>query len=237
MTTTAEQARAPIETTDLRLLEPGRLRFQAHGARLRMTIADDCSYLDVTVIPAFPLSNPQRYLSIWSAKREIGIIADVRALDAESRRLVEQDLQRRYIVPVIRRIVAIKERFGTIDWTVETDRGRRRFTTRNLRERLAKETKSNVALRVEDTEQPNVFKVSGRGELHLSVLIETMRREGYELCVSQPEVIFKDIDGVRCEPYEEVTVDVDEAYAGAVIEKLGGRGGTGSPSCSATTAS
>jgi GTP-binding protein len=98
-------------------------------------------------------------------------------------------------------------------------------TTRNLRERLAKEVKSNVALRVEDTEQPNVFKVSGRGELHLSVLIETMRREGYELCVSQPEVIFKNIDGKKMEPYEEVLVDVDEQYAGAVIEKLGSRGG------------
>jgi GTP-binding protein len=98
-------------------------------------------------------------------------------------------------------------------------------TTRNIRERLFKELKSNVALRVEDTEQPNVFKVSGRGELHLSVLIETMRREGYELCVSQPEVIFKTIDGKRQEPYEEVLVDVDEQYAGAVIEKLGSRGG------------
>jgi GTP-binding protein len=98
-------------------------------------------------------------------------------------------------------------------------------TTRNIRERLFKELKSNVALRVEDTEQPNIFKVSGRGELHLSVLIETMRREGYELCVSQPEVIFKVVDGKKQEPYEEVIVDVDEQFAGAVIEKLGSRGG------------
>jgi GTP-binding protein len=98
-------------------------------------------------------------------------------------------------------------------------------TTRNLRERLQKEVKSNVALRVEDTELPNVFKVSGRGELHLSVLIETMRREGYELCVSQPEVIFKNVNGKKQEPYEEVLVDVEEQYAGAVIEKLGSRGG------------
>ena len=98
-------------------------------------------------------------------------------------------------------------------------------TTRNLRERLLKELKSNVALRVEDTDQPDIFKVSGRGELHLSVLIETMRREGFELCVSQPQVIFKLVDGKKAEPYEEVTVDVDEAYVGAVIEKLGSRGG------------
>ncbi len=98
-------------------------------------------------------------------------------------------------------------------------------TTRNLRERLYKELKSNVALRVEDTDQPDVFKVSGRGELHLSVLIETMRREGYELCVSQPQVIFRDVNGEKLEPHEEVTIDVDEAYVGPVIEKLGSRGG------------
>jgi GTP-binding protein len=98
-------------------------------------------------------------------------------------------------------------------------------TTRALRDRLLKEIKSNVALRVEDTDQPDVFKVSGRGELHLSVLIETMRREGFELCVSQPEVIFHEENGQRLEPYEDVIVDVDEAWTGAVIEKLGGRGG------------
>jgi GTP-binding protein len=99
-------------------------------------------------------------------------------------------------------------------------------TSRNLRERLMKELKSNVALRVEDTSSPDTFRVSGRGELHLSVLIETMRREGYELCVSQPQVIFReDAEGKKTEPYEEVTIDVDEAYVGAVIEKLGSRGG------------
>ncbi len=98
-------------------------------------------------------------------------------------------------------------------------------TSRNLRERLQKELKSNVALRVADTDKPDVFNVSGRGELHLSVLIETMRREGFELCVSQPQVIFKELNGKKTEPYEEVTIDVDEAYVGAVIEKLGSRGG------------
>ena len=96
-------------------------------------------------------------------------------------------------------------------------------TGRSLRERLFKELKSNVALRVEDTDKPDVFKVSGRGELHLSVLIETMRREGFELCVSQPQIIFKMVNGVKSEPYEEVTIDVDEDYVGAVIEKLEAR--------------
>ena len=99
-------------------------------------------------------------------------------------------------------------------------------TTRALRDRLLKEIKSNVALRVEDTESPDVFKVSGRGELHLAVLIETMRREGFELCVSQPKVIFKTDDkGQKMEPYEDVTIDVETEYQGAVIEKLGSRGG------------
>ena len=98
-------------------------------------------------------------------------------------------------------------------------------TTRNLRDRLISELKSNVALRVEDTDSPDTFKVSGRGELHLSVLIETMRREGYELCVSQPQVIFHEGPSGKTEPYEDLLVDVDEPYVGVVIEKLGRRAG------------
>jgi GTP-binding protein len=99
-------------------------------------------------------------------------------------------------------------------------------TSRNLRERLLREIRSNVALRVAETGEAGIFKVSGRGELHLSVLIETMRREGYELCVSQPQVIFKeDPERGKLEPYEEVVIDVEEAYSGAVIEELGRRAG------------
>ena len=99
-------------------------------------------------------------------------------------------------------------------------------TTRNIRERLWKEIKSNVALRVEETESADTFKVSGRGELHLSVLIETMRREGFEMCVSQPQVIFREgPDGTKLEPYEDLMVDVDDPYVGVVIEKLGRRAG------------
>ena len=98
-------------------------------------------------------------------------------------------------------------------------------TSRQLRKRLYNELEKNVSLRVEDTENTDVFKVSGRGELHLGILIETMRREGYEFQVSKPEVIYKEIDGVRCEPYENLIVDVPEAYAGSAIEKLSGRKG------------
>jgi len=98
-------------------------------------------------------------------------------------------------------------------------------TSRQLRERLQRELKHNVALRVEDTEDPDKFKISGRGELHLSILIENMRREGYELGVSRPEVIIKEIDGQKCEPFEALTVDVEETSQGKVMEKLGERGG------------
>lgn len=98
-------------------------------------------------------------------------------------------------------------------------------TSRQLRERLERELKSNVALRVAPTDDETVFEVSGRGELHLTILIENMRREGYELAVSRPRVVYKEIDGVKCEPYELLTVDVEEAHQGAVMEELGRRRG------------
>ncbi len=98
-------------------------------------------------------------------------------------------------------------------------------TSRQIRERLYRETLKDVSLRVEDGETTDCFKVSGRGEMHLSILIETMRREGYEICCSTPRVIYKTIDGVKCEPMERVTIDVPEEYVGAVVEKLGSRKG------------
>ena len=98
-------------------------------------------------------------------------------------------------------------------------------TSRQIRERLDKELLTNVALRVEDTSDTDSFLVSGRGELHLTILLETMRREGYELSVSRPRVVMKEIDGVKCEPYEALTVDVEEANQGAVMEALGTRRG------------
>src|SRR5437588_469859 len=98
-------------------------------------------------------------------------------------------------------------------------------TSRQLRERLERETKSNVALRVEYPADTDTFIVSGRGELHLTILLENMRREGYELAVSRPRVVYKDIGGVRCEPYELLAVDVEELTQGAVMEELGRRKG------------
>ncbi|MFM1886816.1 MAG: GTP-binding protein [Pseudomonadota bacterium] len=98
-------------------------------------------------------------------------------------------------------------------------------TSRQIRERLQRELEHNVALRVEDTGDADIFRVSGRGELHLTILIENMRREGYELAVSRPQVLMKQIDGVTCEPFEALTVDVEEAHQGGVMEALGQRRG------------
>ena len=96
-------------------------------------------------------------------------------------------------------------------------------TSRNLRDRLFKEVETNVAMRVEETDSPDTFKVSGRGELHLSILIETMRRQNYEFQVSRPQVITKMIDGKLCEPIEYLMIEVPDSYVGAVMEKLGSR--------------
>ncbi len=98
-------------------------------------------------------------------------------------------------------------------------------TSRNIRERLEQELIHNVALRVEELDDPDKFRVSGRGELHLSILIENMRREGYELGISRPEVIIREVDGELQEPYESLTVDVEEQHQGTIMEKLGERKG------------
>ena len=98
-------------------------------------------------------------------------------------------------------------------------------TSRQIRDRLQRELLTNVALRVEDTADADVFRVSGRGELHLTILLENMRREGYELAVGKPRVVYRDINGQKCEPYENLTVDVPDENQGAVMEELGRRRG------------
>ncbi len=119
----------------------------------------------------------------------------------------------------------------TISMSFETNnspfagRDGRYVTSRQVRERLAREAVHNVALRVSDTEDPERFLVEGRGELHLSVLLETMRREGYELAVSRPRVIEREVDGQVYEPWEQLTIDLDEAHQGGVMEALAERGG------------
>lgn len=98
-------------------------------------------------------------------------------------------------------------------------------TSRQIKDRLTKELLVNVALRVEDTQDTDIFRVSGRGELHLTILLENMRREGFEMAVGKPRVVYRDIDGVKCEPYEILTVDVEDDTQGAVMEELGRRRG------------
>ena len=98
-------------------------------------------------------------------------------------------------------------------------------TSRQIRDRLTKELLTNVALRVEDTADSDVFRVSGRGELHLTILLENMRREGFEIAVAKPRVVFKEINGEKCEPYENLTIDLEDAHQGGVMEELGRRRG------------
>jgi len=131
--------------------------------------------------------------------------------------------------PVGLEVLAVDEPTLTMDFMVNTSplagTEGKFVTSRQIRDRLTKELLVNVALRVEDTPDADVFRVSGRGELHLTILLENMRREGFEIAVGKPRVVYRDIDGVKCEPYEILTVDLEDDCQGAIMEELGRRRG------------
>jgi len=131
--------------------------------------------------------------------------------------------------PVGLPVIAIDEPTLNMDFMVNSSplagKEGKFVTSRQIRERLTKELLVNVALRVEDTDDETVFRVSGRGELHLTILLENMRREGFEIAVGKPRVVYKEIDGKKCEPYESLTVDIEDDTQGSVMEELGRRKG------------
>lgn len=136
-----------VEASRLVFLDVKKLRFFTHGVTLRLTVEEDRSYLKVSVLRAFPLSEPRRFLSVRdSENKEIGLILNPAELDVENRRLVDEEVERRYLVPSVTHIVGAKERFGTVDWTVETNRGLCRFTTRNLRENVQRPSPGRIIL-------------------------------------------------------------------------------------------
>jgi len=163
------------ESCELRYLDPRALRFRQAGPTLQMTIENECTWLKVSILRVAPLSNASRYFSVRDAAgKEIGILVDPHELDADGRRLVEQDLERRYVVPLIQRIISAKERFGTVDWDVQTDRGRCRFTTRNLREDALQPSPSRYILtdvdgNHYDVPDVNALDSASRGHLMMNL--------------------------------------------------------------------
>jgi GTP-binding protein len=157
---------------------------------------------------------------------EAGDIALVAGIEALNIGTTITDLETPEALPLLR----IDEPTLLMNFCVNTSplagREGRFVTSRQLRERLERELKANVALRMRETEDETIFEVAGRGELHLTILIENMRREGYELAVSRPRVLFREVDGVRCEPFELLSLDVEEAHQGGIMEEMGRRRAT-----------
>lgn len=136
-----------VEASQLVFLDPKKLRFFKHGATLRLTIEEDRSFPQVGILRAFPMSDRNHFFSVRDGgDKEIGLIANPTELSAQDQNLVDEDLQRRYFIPSLKRIISAKERFGTVDWTVETDRGICHFTTQNLRENVQRPTPGRIIL-------------------------------------------------------------------------------------------
>ena len=161
------------DTVDLRYLDPRTLRFFHRGATLHVAVADQATHLNVAILRAFPLSDPDRYLSVRDNQGDdIGLIADPAGLDPESRRLVDDALRRRYVLPVVQRILGLKERFETVEWDVETDRGHTQFVTRNLRDNVVRPAKDRCILTDVDG---NRYDIPSLGALDIASRARALR--------------------------------------------------------------
>ena len=151
---------------DLRVLDPKRMKVFRHTGVTRLTLEGDRSWAKVSVARAFPLSDPDHYLGFLDgAGKDVGMLHDPDLLDSESRKIVADELEKRYFVPLVERIVTVKEEFGTVYWTVETDRGRKEIVVRNLRDNLQELSNSRVIITDIDGnrfEFPDYNKLDGK---------------------------------------------------------------------------
>lgn len=176
---TQNGAAGSIETTSLaqaariNFLDPRKLKFSRAGVCLRLTVEGERSVIRAVVYRVFPLTHPDRYLSIRDgAGAEVGLVRSLAELDADGRKLVEEDLDRRYFLPVIRKIASVIERFGTVEWQVDTDRGRYRFTTRDLRENVLRLGAGRYILHDVDD---NRYEITDTGRLDRASLARLLR--------------------------------------------------------------
>ena len=167
-TTATDEVIAPTQDAnpasfELRILDPRRMRVFRHAGVPRLTLLDDRSWAKVSVARAFPLSDPEHYIGFLDgAGKDVGMLHDPGPLDAESRKVVDEELQKRYFVPVVERVTSVKEEFGTIYWTVETDRGTREIVVRNLRDNIQELSASRVIITDADG---NRFEFADTGKL------------------------------------------------------------------------
>jgi hypothetical protein len=153
---------------ELRIFDPKKIRVFRHAGVPRLTLQNDRSWVKVGVARAFPLSDPDHYIGFLDANlRDAGLLHDPSLLDPESRKVVDEELEKRYFIPVVERVISVKEEFGTIYWIVETDRGEREIVARNLRDNLMELSSSRVILTDVDGnrfEFPDVNKLDGKSQ-------------------------------------------------------------------------
>lgn len=160
---------------ELRILDPKRMKVFRHAGVTRLTLESERSWVKIIVARAFPLSDTDHYLGFLDgAGKDIGMLVDPGPLDPESRRIVDEELEKRYFVPIVERVISVKEEFGTIYWTIETDRGRKEFVARNLRDNIQELSSSRVIITDVDgnrLEFPDINKLDGKS---LSIIMRSL---------------------------------------------------------------